>query len=343
MAKLAMPAEWERQQAIWLAWPHQRRDWPGKFASIPFVYGEIIRHLSRSQQVKLIVRDGAMQAAAAELLARVDADLANVLFYRIPTNRVWLRDSGPIFVRQGPRKIALDWRFNAWAKYSNWRLDNKVPAQIVTAEGLTSIQPSYRGRTVVLEGGEIDVNGAGALLTTEECLLSQDVQCRNRGLGKSDYEAVFADYLGIDQVIWLSHGIVGDDTHGHVDDITRFVDKARVVTAVETRRRDDNYPILRENLRRLQAVRLGDKPLDIIELPMPRPLYFEGLRVPASYANFLICNELVLVPTFNDPADRRALDILAACFPSREIVGIHAVDLVWGFGTLHCMSQQEPA
>lgn len=337
-----MPAEWEPQQAIWLAWPHQRNDWPGKFAAIPWVYGEIVRHISANQQVKLIVRDAAMEAAATDALSRVHARLENVAFYRIPTNRVWVRDSGPTFVTDGREKIALDWRFNAWAKYNNWRFDNRVPEQIVAADRLTRVQPMYRGSPVVLEGGAIDVNGAGALLTTEECLLSQDVQCRNPGLGREDYDQIFADYLGIDQVIWLSHGIVGDDTHGHVDDITRFVAKDRVVTVVERKRKDDNYPILQRNLKRLKATRLAGRPLDIVELPMPAPLSFEDVRVPASYANFLICNRVVLVPTFNDPADRTALNILADCFPDREVIGIHAVDLVWGFGTLHCLSQQEP-
>lgn len=343
MAAMKMPAEWERQAAIWLAWPHQRADWPGKFATIPLVYGEIIRHITRTQLVKLVVRDARMRDAATRLLEDVAASLDRVRFYQMPTNRVWLRDSGPIFVRQGSRKVALDWKFNAWAKYANWRYDNQVPARIVALDGLDSVQPRHGARRVVLEGGSIDVNGRGALLTTEECLLDQSVQCRNPGFAREDYERVFAEFLGIDQVIWLSHGIVGDDTHGHVDDITRFVAAQTVVTAVEGNRRDANHSILQENFRRLRRVRLGGRPLEIVELPMPRPLYFEGTRVPASYANFLVCNDVVLVPTFNDVNDRVALQILAACFPRREVVGIHAVDLVWGFGTLHCMSQQEPA
>lgn len=337
-----MPAEWERQAAIWLAWPHQRRDWPGKFATIPLVYAEIIRHITRTQPVKLLVRDARMREQALQLLADVNANLDNLHCHEITTNRVWLRDSGPIFVRRGRRKLALDWKFNAWAKYPDWRLDNRVPERIVDREGLESVQPQHRQRHVVLEGGSIDVNGAGALVTTEECLLDQSVQCRNPGFGREDYEEIFARYLGVDQTIWLSHGIVGDDTHGHVDDITRFVDRQTVVTVVEPNRRDDNHPILKENLKRLRRVQLDGSPLNIIELPMPRPLYFEGTRVPASYANFLICNKVVLVPTFNDSNDRLALGILAGCFPGREVIGIHAVDLVWGFGTLHCMSQQEP-
>lgn len=345
MSKLRMPAEWERQEAIWLAWPHQRNDWPGKFATIPWVYAEIIRHISKHQLVKLIVRDSTMEELVGELLTLAHANLDNVSFYQIATNRVWVRDSGPTFVKKGKQKLALNWRFNAWAKYSNWRLDNKVPDQIIESEGLTAIRPLHNDRHVVLEGGAIDVNGAGVLLTTEECLLSQDVQCRNPGFDKQDYEKIFAEYLGIDQVIWLSHGIVGDDTHGHVDDITRFVGPDRVVTAIESNRRDENFSILQKNLKRLKSVRLGGKdgkPLEIIGLPMPAPLYFEETRVPASYANFLVCNRVVLVPTFNDPNDRVALSVLASCFPDREVIGIHAVDLVWGFGTLHCLSQQEP-
>jgi agmatine deiminase len=337
-----MPAEWEKQQAIWLAWPHQKRDWPDKFAPIPLVYAEIIRHIAATQTVRLLVKDDAMQSAAEKLLMRAHVNLGNVEFFHVPTNRVWVRDSGPIFVRRGTEKIALDWKFNAWAKYSNWQLDNKVPKEIGRKLSYKTITPTYKNKPVVLEGGAIDVNGKGLLLTTEECLLSQDVQCRNKGFTKADYERVFAQYLGIDQVIWLSHGIVGDDTHGHVDDITRFVATDSIITGVETNKSDENYSILKENMKRLKALRVGGKPLEIIELPMPKPLYFDDTRLPASYANFLICNDVVLVPTFNDAHDRIALDIIGKCFPTRETIGIHAVDLVWGFGTLHCMSQQEP-
>lgn len=337
-----MPAEWEPQLATWLAWPHQQEDWPDKFAAIPLVYTEIIRHITRVQQVKLIVRNQAMEERALELLGRAHVKLDRVSCYQLPTNRAWLRDSGPIFVKQGRRKLALDWHFNAWAKYDNWRHDDRVPARVAALDGVPTEQPRNGRQRIVLEGGAIDVNGAGALLTTEECLLSRDVQCRNPGASREDYQRWFARYLGIDQVIWLHKGIVGDDTHGHVDDITRFTGTHTVITAVENNRRDANHKLLAENLARLRKVRIQGRALEVVELPMPKPLLFEDLRLPASYANFLICNGLVLVPTFNDVNDRVALSILEACFPGREVVGIHAVDLVWGLGTLHCMSQQEP-
>lgn len=338
-----MPAEWERQEAIWLAWPHQKKDWPGKFAPIPWVYVEIIRQIARTQTLRLLVKDKAMESAAKAMLEQSHVNMDKVEFYHIPTNRVWVRDSGPIFIKNGKEKIALDWSFNAWAKYPNWQLDNKVPQAISQLRKYKTIMPKHAGKRVVLEGGAIDVNGKGALLTTEECLLSQDVQVRNAGFTREDYERVFAEYLGIDQVIWLSHGIVGDDTHGHVDDITRFVGVDKIITCVEPNKKDANHAILKENLKRLNDVKINGKSAEIIELPMPKPLYFDGARLPASYANFLICNDVVLVPTFHDANDRTALNIIAECFPTRDVVGIHAVDLVWGFGTLHCMSQQEPA
>lgn len=344
MSNYRMPAEWEKQAAIWLAWPHEKKDWPGKFEPIPLVYGEIIRSITRSQTVRLIVRNAREQETARILLERVGASMKRVEFFQIPTNRVWMRDSGPIFVYDGKKKIMLDWRFNAWAKYPNWQHDDKIPAAIGKARNVTRAQPMYNGKRVVLEGGAIDVNGAGVLLTTEECLLSKKIQVRNPGFTREDYEAMFLKYLGIEQVIWLGDGIVGDDTHGHVDDISRFVDVNTVMTVLETDRKDENHTRLQDNLKRLKKARnLKGKPFDIVELPMPKPLYFEDTRIPASYANFLICNDIVLVPTFNDANDRIALNILAQHFKKREIIGIHAVDLVWGFGTLHCMSQQEPA
>lgn len=337
-----MPAEWECQAAIWLAWPHQKNDWPGKFAPIPWVYTEIIRCIAAGQTVRLIVKNEREQERAAEALALAGANPDNVEYYIIPTNRVWVRDSGPIFVYQGKKKVMLDWRFNAWAKYPNWRLDNKVPPMIEIHLGYSRLEPVRHKRRVVLEGGAIDVNGKGLLLTTEECLLSEAQQCRNPGFTRADYEAVFAEYLGIEQTIWLGQGITGDDTHGHVDDLARFVGENTIVTVVEPDAKDDNHAPLKDNLKRLkQARNLDGKPLEVIELPMPKPIYFEGVRLPASYANFLICNKVVLVPTFNDPADRVALGILAEIFKDREVIGIHATDLVWGFGTLHCLSQQE--
>jgi len=354
-----MPAEWERHSATLLAWPHNKADWPDKFSPIPWVYGEIIRNLTKAERVCLIVRSEKEKAQAADVCERSGANLEKIDFHIIPTNRIWMRDSGPIIVRQEAvgnsdegRKTTmphasclmpssnlalLDWRFTAWAKYANHKLDDKVPAALNEVWQMPRVQPMHKGKRVVLEGGSIDVNGAGLLLTTEECLLA-DVQVRNSGFTRADYEEVFAKYLGIKKVIWLGKGIVGDDTHGHVDDITRFVAKDTVVTVVEKDNTDDNYSLLKDNVKRLRAANLN-----VVELPMPKPVFFEGQRLPASYANFLIANDLVLVPTFNDANDRIALNILAELFPKREVVGIHAVDLVWGLGTIHCMSQQIPA
>jgi agmatine deiminase len=359
---LRMPAEWEPHDATWLAWPHHRDDWPGKFEPIPWVYGEIIRHLARRERVELIVNDAASEKRARKILERANALSENIRFHRWPTNRIWTRDSGCTFVtgssfarldsrgRLSPRVskseehlAAVKWRFNAWAKYSNYQRDEKIGSLMAQAADARELRAVFGKQRVVLEGGSIDVNGQGTLLTTEECLLSK-VQQRNPAMKRKDYEKVFADYLGIKNVIWLGSGIAGDDTHGHVDDITRFVAPDTVVTAVETNPDDPNYESLRENIRRLRAATDQDgKPLAIIELPMPAPVIFEGRRLPASYANFYIANGVVLVPVFNDPNDRFALDILADVFPDREVVGIYSGDLIWGFGAMHCMTQQQPA
>jgi agmatine deiminase len=338
-----MPAEWETHAATILAWPHNKADWPGKFEPIPFVYGEIIRWLTQAERVKLIVRNDKEAAVALDICERSGVAMENLELFRIPTNRIWMRDSGPIFVRDGKgKKHMLDWRFNAWAKYTNHKFDDKIPEQLNAVMKLPRIQPMHKGKRVVLEGGSIDVNGKGTLLTTEECLLSK-IQERNPGFGREDYETVFEKYLGIKQIIWLGNGIEGDDTHGHVDDIARFVNANTVVTVVEKNKRDGNYALLQDNLKRLKRARdQSGKALNVVELPMPRRMHFEGQLLPASYANFLIANKLVIVPTFNDPADRVALSILAGLFPKHEVVGIHCVDMVWGLGTLHCMSQQEP-
>ena len=339
-----MPAEWEPHQATWLAWPHNPADWPGKFQPIPWVYAEIVRLLSQREQVHPLVQHEREEARARSILARGGAKMENVLFHQWPTNRIWLRDAGPIFVRNGEGKVgATNWRFNAWAKYEDWQFDDQIPARAAELLPVPLWMPFVGDHRVVLEGGSIDTNGAGTLLTTEECLLS-DVQQRNPGLSREQLEQVFADYLGMERVLWLDRGIVGDDTHGHVDDITRFVAEDTIVTCVEPDTTDANHEILAENLRRLKAARTAaGKQYTLVELPLPSPVVFDGQRLPASYANFYIANGLVLVPTFNDPNDRVALSILADCFPSREVVGIHAVDLVWGLGTLHCMSQQQPA
>ena len=352
---LHMPAEWEPHAATWIAWPHNSEDWPGKFAPIPWVYGEIVRHLARAEHVHILVNDASAEKRAQRLLARCGADLQHIAFHVLPTDRVWLRDSGPIFLTpttaaraDAPPLALTNWKFNAWAKYDNWHNDDLIPTHIAkllsvpawTPEITLANDPSHR---VVLEGGSIDVNGAGALLTTEECLLSS-VQERNPGITREQLEQCFHHYLGVDQVLWLNRGIAGDDTHGHVDDIARFVDCTTILAAVEPHREDENYAPLQENLDRLRSARTRDgKPYHIVELPLPAPVVFEGQRLPASYANFYIANGLVLVPTFNDPNDRVALNILAEQLPRHQIVGIHSVDFIWGLGAMHCMTQQQPA
>ena len=349
-----MPAEWEPHAATWIAWPHHREDWPGKFAPVPWVYTEIVRLLSRVENVHIVVRGGAMKRQVADQLDSVGVNTGAVQFFEAATDRVWLRDSGPTFVvndqgtpEAGDSVGLIDWKFNAWAKYDNHRRDDRIPRKIERWLGLrrwvAQVEQGGEPHRVVMEGGAIDVNGRGTLLTTEECLLGE-VQARNPGLDRAAVEKIFADYLGVRHVVWLGRGIDGDDTHGHVDDLARFVDHQTVVTVVEPRADDPNHELLHDNLRRLRSARDQDgQSLRVVELPMPRPVVFQGQRLPASYANFYIANGLVLVPTFNDPADRIALDTLAALFPDREMVGIHCVDLVLGLGTLHCLSQQQPA
>ena len=339
-----MPAEWDAHEGTWLGWPQNASDWPGKFAAIPWVYAEIVRLLSLHENVHILVNSAAVQSRAESILKRAGANLDRVSFHVWQTDRVWLRDSGPIFVKDAQGALAItDWKFNAWAKYDDWRKDDQVPAHVAKLSGLPRWQPVAGKHRLVLEGGSIDVNGAGTLITTEECLLSE-VQQRNPGVSRSALEAAFHDYLGIEQVLWMDRGVAGDDTHGHVDDITRFVGPTTIVTAVEPNTADDNHQPLAENLARLKAARTPDgKQWTVVELPLPKPVVFRGQRLPASYANFYIANGLVLVPTFHDGNDRVALNILAELFPGREVVGIHAVDLVWGLGTLHCMTQQQPA
>ena len=352
-----MPAEWEPHAATWLAWPHYRGDWPGKFEPIPWVYAEIIRHLGRHERIELIVNNLAAEKHARKVLTKANALTDNIRFHPWPTDRVWTRDSGCTFVtdarvaagdspagsKQRATLSAITWRFNAWAKYSNFKNDEKIASRMAKTTHAGEIRPMHGKARVVLEGGSIEVNGQGTLLTTEECLLS-DTQQRNRAMSRADYERLFSDHLGIRNVIWLDSGIAGDDTHGHVDDITRFVSPDTVVTAVESDPDDPNYEPLRENIRRLRAAADQDgKSLGIVELPMPGAVIFEGRRLPASYANFYIANGIVLAPVFNDPNDRIALDILADLFPDREVVGIYSGDLIWGFGAMHCMTQQQPA
>ena len=344
-----VPAEWEPHEATWLAWPHNPEDWPGKFQPIPWIYAEIVRLLAAHEHVHLIVENAASERRVTGSLRRAGANLDQVSFHAWPTDRGWTRDSGPIFIRSAEGRVALtNWQFNGWAKYSDWQLDDQLPGRVSELLVLPEWQPSIQiengaKHRIVLEGGSIDVNGAGLMLTTEECLLSE-VQQRNPGVSREQLEQIFSDYLGIDQVIWLNRGVAGDDTHGHVDDITRFVGTDTIVTAVEPDTSDANHEPLAENLARLNAARTpAGKQFTLVELPLPRPVVFRGQRLPASYANFYIANGTVLVPTFHDPNDRVALNILAEVFPDREVIGIHAVDLVWGLGTLHCMTQQQPA
>jgi agmatine deiminase len=338
-----MPAEWEPHEATWLAWPHHRGDWPGKFPPIPWVYAEIIRHLHTQEKVYLLVNDAKAEAGVRRILKQNAVDLEQVRFFHVPTDRVWIRDYGPIATRNAAgKRVLMHWQFNAWAKYDNWHADNAVPEQLALELRLPLRQPKRKSKRIVLEGGSIDVDGEGTMLTTEECLLSE-IQERNPGSNREDYESIFAEYLGIEKVLWLGNGIAGDDTHGHVDDLARFVAPGKVVLAVEENAADPNYRPLQENLDRLRTMKdARGRKLEVIPLPMPTPIVFAGQRLPASYANFYIANGKVLVPTFNDIQDRTALGILAECFPDREVVGIHAVDLVWGLGTLHCMTQQLP-
>jgi agmatine deiminase len=343
--KYRMPAEWERHEATWIAWPHNEEDWPEKFGPVPWIYADIVRCLVARERVEILVNSPDAEAQARSVLQRCHVPLAKVRFHLWPTDRVWLRDSGPIFVRDTATQSlsVTDWRFNAWAKYDNWQHDDQIPINVASLLQLPRLEPGIRGERVVLEGGSIDTNGAGVLLTTEECLLSE-VQQRNPGASRKDLEYCFAEFLGIEKVIWLGCGIVGDDTHGHVDDVARFVAPNTIVTVVEHNLQDANRPLLNDNLARLQAARnLAGQPFEIVTLPMPAPVIFEDQRLPASYANFYIANGVVLVPVFSDPNDRIALDTLHTLFPDREVIGIPCRDFIWGLGAWHCMTQQQPA
>ena len=323
------PAEWERHEATWLGWPHNLTDWPGKIAPIHWVYGEIVRKLAPGERLRILVKS---TETVRRVLKQVGVDQSRVVLFRLPTNRGWTRDTGPIFVRSKKDTAIVQFCFNAWAKYNDWKLDAKIPRFAARKLGCKIFTTDF-----VLEGGAIDSNGEGTLLTTEECLLDGKVQVRNPGLDRSAIEGKLRDYLGVQRIIWLGKGIAGDDTHGHVDDLCRFVNCDTVVLCREPNPSDANHRPLEENHERLQGTGLK-----VVPLPMPAPLYFRGQRLPASYANFYIGNAAVIVPTFNDPKDRVALGILAELFRDRPVVGIHAVDLVWGLGTLHCLTQQQP-
>ena len=342
-----MPAEWEPHHATWIGWPHNASDWPGKLAPIQWVYGEIVRKVVPGEMVRILVNSPAHERRARGVLGKVGVDPARLDFFRFPTNRGWTRDFGPLFVvRASPQaELAVArFRFNAWAKYPDWKRDDKVPELAAKRLGVRLWRARLGDRDVVLEGGSIDVNGRGTLLTTEECLLDPAVQVRNPGLSRAELERALRDQLGVTNVLWLGRGIAGDDTHGHVDDLCRFIDARTVVLCSETDSRDANYRALHENRERLEGMRLEDgAKIEVVPLPMPAPLYFDGQRLPASYANFYIANSAVLVPTFNDSNDRVALGLIGELIADRPVVGIHAVDLVWGLGTLHCLTQQEPA
>ena len=345
-----MPAEWEPHASTWLAWPHFKGDWPGKFEPIPWVYAEIVRNLARHERVDLIVSNQSEEKKARAILEKADALSDNVVFHPWRTDRVWTRDSGCIFLvppdnSESSGLNALHFQFNAWAKYDNYKHDARIGSRMAKAASARVVRPKFGDKTehpIILEGGSIEVNGRGTLLTTEECLLSTTQQ-RNPSMNRDAYEQMFADYFGIQSVIWLGEGIEGDDTHGHVDDLTRFVGPDTVVTMVEPNERDENHLALHHNLGRLRAARdQNGQRLNVVEIPMPRPVLFEGRRLPASYANFYIANGIVLVPVFNDRNDRFALNTLAELFPTREVIPIYSGDLIWGFGALHCMTQQQP-
>ncbi len=351
MSKFRLPAEWEKHEATWIGWPFNKEDWPGKFQPIPWVYGEIVRYISRAENVKIIVASKKHQQKAEKVLKDVDANFEYIEFFKLETDRNWLRDSGPQFVKdEKGNTVLIHFKFNGWAKYDNYKLDSRIPKLIAAKQKLRKLKATHKNKQVVLEGGSIEYNGKGTLITTEECLMDEKIQVRNPGFTKNDYEKVFDEYLGIKKVIWLGKGIAGDDTHGHVDDLCRFVNENTVVlvqpalpSGREKNTSEENYNLLNENKERLQDAKLSDgSKINVEFLPMPSPVYFKGERLPASYANFYISNYAVLVPTFNDPNDKNALGILSDLITDRPVIGIHAVDLVWGLGTLHCLTHEQP-
>lgn len=337
-----MPAEWEPHAATWIAWPHHEPDWPGKLEAITWVYAEIVRALARSEPVEILCNDESSRELAAANLASRHVDPSRFRLHMVPTDRVWLRDSAPTAVLRDGSLRWVGWTFNAWAKYDNYSRDANVPDAVRDISGWPMVRaerPDGMG-PLVLEGGGIETNGAGTLLVTEEWLLS-GVQVRNPGMTRKVYEDAFSEYLGISRTVWLGEGCMGDDTHGHIDDIARFTSVDTVVLAYEPDPADENHVRSRDNLKRLEHAS-RHRPLHVVKLPFPEPVMMRSDRLPASYANFYVANTTVLVPTFNDPADRIALHTLADLFPGRRVVGIHATDLVWGLGTIHCLTQQQP-
>lgn len=337
------PAEWEEQQGLLLCFPHNGNDWPGKYGAIQWAFVEFIKKVALVETVFLMVADEKLKDKVHQMLEMAHVNTSKVSYIIHKTNRSWMRDSGPIIVKNGTNREALNFNFNGWAKYNNYQLDKHVPSKVAQHLKMPLIRATYRDKPVILEGGAIEVNGKGTLITSEECLLHPSIQVRNKNFTKADYEAIFKEYLGVTNVIWVGDGIVGDDTHGHIDDLCRFVNEDTIITVVDYNKNSLNYKALQDNLKRLKKAALENgKAPKIIELPMPEKLDFDGVTIPASYANFIILNKCVLVPTFNDANDRIALNIVSECFPSRKIIGISAVDLIWGFGTLHCLSQQIP-
>jgi len=340
---ICWPAEWEPHAATWLSWPAEPGDWPGKLNAARLVFTEMARIMARGEMVRVICRTEQDKKAAANLLAKARVHAGRLDFHVMPKDRSWTRDTLPQIAHGPQGRVCVNFGFNGWARYDNHIDDAKVRARVADILDLPAVAPEHGGQPVVLEGGAIDGNGAGTLITTEECLLG-DTQVRNPGLSKADYEAVFEAYLGIGKVLWLGRGIAGDDTGGHVDDCCRFVSETVVVACVEDDPADENHAPLAENIERLSGMTTatGEK-IEVVELPMPEPVYWGGMRLPASYANFYVCNGAVLVPTFNDPADAYALGVFADLFPDRRVVGVHCRDLVLGQGTIHCLTQQEPA
>ena len=343
-----MPAEWEPQKSVWIAWPHNEKDWPGLFTKIPYVIGKIIKTIGKNQKVELIVYNNKEKNYVKKYLEKLGCKMSNIKFHKIKTDRLWLRDSGPIFLisKNTKRKIILNFNFNGWSKYKNFKNDNKINKSISKNLRINYIVPKNSGtkipKVIVMEGGAFDVNGSGSILITKECLLSKK-QERNIGYKKNDYEEIFSKYLNIKNFIWLNKGIKGDDTHGHVDDIARFVSKNTIMTAIESNKSDKNYRLLRENYEILKkSLNEKRKKFKILKIPMPSPIFIKKTRVPASYLNFFISNKSVLVPTFKVKEDKKVLKIFKKFFNKRKIIPIDCSNLIWGFGAIHCMTQQEP-
>jgi agmatine deiminase len=332
------PAEFAKHTATWLSWPHKEASWPGKIETIYPRYAEFIKRVAEGETVNINVANEAMREKATRHLNEAGADLRNIQFFIHPTNDAWCRDHGPAFLINPKQKtkMIVDWGYNAWGgKYPPFDLDDVIPTLIAKHYNIPVVEPG-----IIMEGGSVEFNGRGTLLTTRACLLNEN---RNPHLNQSQIEKYLIDYYGVDHILWLGDGIIGDDTDGHIDDLTRFVNEDTVVTIVEENKNDENYEILQDNLKELKKLRLqNSKQMNIVELPMPAPIVYEDQRLPASYANFYIANKYVVVPTFRDKKDDRAIDILQSCFTDRKVIGIDSTDVIWGLGSFHCLSQQEP-